>query len=146
MPGVASELRKDHERIVARRDKVRLLIGEGRSHTDIAAIIGVSARTVDRDRAVLGMADSRADQFAWNQHSEWLARNLIADECPIAEIARSIGASDHHVVRNHFRGEIPPGYIGGDPLVSHRQMARDLGLLMRPRRVGRYPDQHGKRT
>lgn len=134
MVGVASEKRKDHERIVARRDKVKILINEGRSHTDIAAIIGVAKRTIDRDRRALGYPIVDRDPFQWNQHNEWLARHLIADECPIAEIARSIGACDHHVVRHHFRDEIRPGIIGMDPLVSHRKMARDLGLLMRPRR------------
>lgn len=125
MPGVASERRKDHERIVARRDKVRLLIGEGRSH--IAAILSVSERTVERDRRALGFPIVDRDPFQWNQHSEWLARNLIADECPIAEIARTIGAC-HHVVRHRFRDDIPAGLIGMDPLASHRSMARELGL------------------
>lgn len=114
-----------------RQDKVRILTREGRSCAEIASILGVTERTIERDRDVLGLVDHERPkrEFRWNQHREWLARQLLSDGCPCSEVARTLGTG-HSTVADRFRAEFPLMPRGCDPLASHRSLMKLLGLRL----------------
>lgn len=115
------------ERQGPRREKVRLLIRDGRSAKEIAAIIGVTERTVERDKRALGLPRTIAPEFTWTAKAYWLARNLVENGCPVNEIARTIGSS-RHAVTWRFRAELdarpPVEMLGG----HDHERAVEMGL------------------
>lgn len=110
-----------------RREKVRLLTQEGRSLADICDVLGVSERTVVRDRKALGLPP-QWNMYPWTPEELRLARNLLEDECPYAEVGRTLGIS-YHLVQRRFPG------MGrtGSPLGNgrHLRLAHELGLGLR---------------
>lgn len=117
------------DRVGPRREKVRILLREGRSVNEVADILGVSYRTIERDKKAMGWPPLISDPFTWTARAEWLCRSLIADGCPVNEIARSIGSSFHAVIYR-FRAELeargPVEIIGG----RHHQMAVEMDLRL----------------
>lgn len=83
--------------LTERRERVARLTREGKSCTQIAAILGVSDRTVLRDRQVIGIANPRVPRLT----AEELARaaELFAEGCSCAEVARTIGRSPRNLRR-----------------------------------------------
>lgn len=115
-----------HPDTVARREKIVLLADEGRSATEIAAVLGITARSVLRHLDDLGRPQNRA--HPWTAHELGLAAALLADGCSYAEVGRTLGCP-YSVVQHRF-----PGRGGhGNPLGNgrHMRLAEELGLGLR---------------
>lgn len=93
---------RTHEPAERRREQVRRLTREGKSAPEIAAILGVSARTVARHRVATGCAKGRpGDPMTPDEISR--ARQLLADGCSRKEVARTLGR-DPKTINRHFPG------------------------------------------
>lgn len=109
----------------ARREKVRLLVSDGRTNEDIAAVMGISPRTVSADRRRLGMPNPRREHQLTDEQKT-LALSLLADGCPYGEVARTLGIP-REAVRYRW-----PGYGAGQGRLlgpKHTRMAEQLGLV-----------------
>lgn len=85
-----------------RRTRVAELTRQGRSASDVAAILGITERTVQRDRAAKGIAQPASRPLTATQLDR--ARQLLADGAPYKEVARTIG-SDTTTLAKHFPGQ-----------------------------------------
>lgn len=83
-----------------RRALVVRLRRAGVSRETIAAHLGVSVRTVERDLRAAGVV---APHRPWTAADDSRARELIADGCSLAEVARTLGRP-RTVIRRHFPG------------------------------------------
>jgi len=107
---------------LARREKIALLHAQGRTTADIAEVIGITERSVQRHLNALGF---HRPVWVWTEESLLLAEYLLADQCPYAEVARTLGCPKG-TLRRRF-----PGYgLLGNPLGNgfHARMATELGL------------------
>lgn len=120
-----------HELSVERREKARRLIAEGRSRREVADVLGVHVATIDRYRRHFGIPRAHAGAFRWTPEREHQARLLVEDECPLKEIARTLG-TDYRVIWRRFRDVLPPMQPGGDRFRSHRRIMAELGLGLTP--------------
>lgn len=82
----------DEGRRERRRASVRSLTNDGRSAREIAAILDVTTRTVNRDRSALGIAQPRAP-FITDETKARIKR-LAEDGCSAREIARTVGCTE----------------------------------------------------
>lgn len=109
-----------------RRRQVKILDEVGLTPQEISAKLGVTPRTVQRDRAALGLIEYEPWD-GWNEQTETLALNLLTDECPYTEVARTLGCTKWAVM-NKF-----PGYGRiGNPLGNghYMRLAIELGLAL----------------
>lgn len=89
------------EQIEVRRDTVRRLTAEGWSAQQIANKLGITARNVIRYRKALGISRPVAAPYpreVWER-----AEQMLDDGAPYAEVARTLGVSQHQVA-NRFPG------------------------------------------
>jgi len=82
----------------ARREDVRRLTAEGRPAHEIARRLGVTERTVTRDRGALGIAQP---QSRVSPEQERLIAALVEDGAPFREIERTVGVSRDAIGRRH---------------------------------------------
>lgn len=106
-----------------RRNVVRRMTLDGASAHETATFLGCTARTVHRDRHVLGLSKSQPgplseDEIGW-------AREMVKDGCPLHEIAETL---DRHprTIQKHCRGLSKLKY---DSLRKYRQLMKQLDLL-----------------
>lgn len=108
-----------------RRALVRDMTARGMARGYIAELLGVDRTTVHRDQVAIGMVPPNGRKMTDDEIT--LARRLDEDDCPVTEIARTIGRSRDtvyaitagHGVRRKC-GRILHG--------AHREMAVRLGL------------------
>lgn len=129
------------EQRAARREKVRLLVADGRTNEDIAATMGISVRTVSADRRHLGVPNPRGEHRLTVSQKR-LALNLLEDGCPYGEVARTLG-----IPREAVRWRWPGYGVGPGRLLSayHARLAEELGLgyeRAKLRSVGTEGDSH----
>lgn len=109
----------DLEAIQRRRERVRDMTRAGFSAANIAAVLNVSERTVQRDRVAAGCAmpfagiPKSADQIDY-------ARQLLADGCSVHEAARTVGCSPQILYRRF------PGASW-----TRQQCAEHVGIVQR---------------
>jgi hypothetical protein len=106
---------------------IRTMTLEGRSVKEIVAVVHCSERAVSRWRDRLGLIRHRPRK--WDPSEIRLIENLLVDECPYLEIARTTGRRVDTIKRRWpgygFKGSGNP--IGGG---RHRRMAEELGLTL----------------
>lgn len=102
-----------------RLPRVLAMTREGVSAKQIALELGVSARTIHRDRAVLGVAQQAPERLTRELHE--LAHRLLEDGCSYREVARTVGRSDVQI-RRAFPGYGWTGQQSGS-------WTRELGLM-----------------
>lgn len=79
------------EQIAWRRERVRSMTRANKGAVEIGEILGVSDRTVQRDRRALGIAQAAADPTP-NQVLD-AARRLLEDGCSYKEVSRTTGVA-----------------------------------------------------
>jgi hypothetical protein len=89
----------------------------------MAEILGVTERSVERYRRDLGL--TREQVYPWTDEELRRARELLDDECPYAEVSRTLGISVPSL-QSRFPGR---GHRG-NPLGHgrHMRLAEALGL------------------
>jgi len=88
----------DLERIAERQARVAELTRQGLSAPQIAEIVGITERTVVRDRSAVGCAQPYVSN-PLSEEQRCRAEELLNDGCSIAEVARTIGRSPSAVKR-----------------------------------------------
>lgn len=88
--------------LVERRDRVAVMTRQGRSAPEIAAILGVTERTVIRDRVATGCARPVTWRTLTAEDLQ-LAQQLLDDGCSVVEVARTVGCSAD-TIHKHFPG------------------------------------------
>jgi IS30 family transposase len=88
---------EDYERIAERRERVAEMTRAGYIAEDIAATLGVTRRTVERDRVAAGVAQPYPPPMTEEQIRR--VAELLDDGCSIAEAARTVGCSRRQVFR-----------------------------------------------
>jgi len=112
--------------VIAERKRVcREMRERGKRPCEIAAALGITERSVHRYLEKLGMTQPQV--YPWSEEELRLARSLLEDECPYAEVARTLGVNVG-IVQNRFPGM---GRIGS-PLGNgwHMRLAEALDLGM----------------
>jgi hypothetical protein len=89
------------EHIIERRERVETLTRAGQTAHQIATEIGVTARTVQRIRSVVGIAKPKPSRLTDTE--KLIALALIDDGASLTEAARTIGRSQR-AVRQAFPG------------------------------------------
>ncbi|GAA3962917.1 helix-turn-helix domain-containing protein [Gordonia caeni] len=79
------------EEAAHRRQRVATLSREGHQIADIAAALGVTPRTVQRDRATLGLVKPTPPRLDDTELAH--AATLLDDGCSYQEVARTLGRS-----------------------------------------------------
>jgi AraC-like DNA-binding protein len=111
------------EEIERRRQTALKLDRQGLTITQIAASMGVTRRSVQRYRAALGI---QRPVRRITDDDRQLIEDMLADECPIKEIARTLGFSADYLYQR-YRGR---SACRGGSLTSVRNLQRQLGLLL----------------
>lgn len=86
-------------RLKDRREVVALLTGEGWSAHQIAVQLGVTPRTVGRDRVILGIAEPGPRYFTAEEDRRALA--MLTDGASLAEVARTLGRSQRTIYKRY---------------------------------------------
>ena len=87
--------------IEERRDRVAAMTRQKRTTRQIAKALGVTGRTINRDRAATGIAQPSPIPVTEAQIN--LARTLLIDGCSYADAARTVGLSPTTVI-HHLPG------------------------------------------
>jgi hypothetical protein len=87
----------------ARRARVVALTREGRSATDIAFILGISVRSVTRNRALAGLTANYVRPPVPSEDQLLAAKWLLVDGASYPEVARTLGFNAT-TWRKHFPG------------------------------------------
>lgn len=82
-----------------RRQIVARMTRTGHSAEQIATRLGVTSRTVTRDRKALGIAQPAATPLTDTEHAH--AKRLLADGCSPEEVGRTLGRHPD-VIRHHY--------------------------------------------
>lgn len=120
---VSHKRNPDYQALIAeRREKVAAMTKQGYSAADIAAILRITERTVQRYRVRTGCAQPKRPPLT----PEELARveQLLNDGCSIAEAARTIGRAQTNL-QQRFRGR---GW-------TRQQRAEYLAMVRRMREI-----------
>lgn len=114
------------EHILERRRRVAMLTRCAKSTNEIAVILRISTSTVHRDRVELGITDQSVIRDPLSRQEVETIAHLLEDECPLAEIARTVGCSPQTITRRF--PDRAPGV--GQPVLNsyHRALAVRLGL------------------
>ncbi|MFK0072677.1 hypothetical protein [Arthrobacter woluwensis] len=91
-------MRATRAELEARRREVRRLTVSGCTSERIARELGVTARTVTRDRVALGIAQNPVRLSPEQEHQ---IAALVEDGAPFHEIARTVGVSPEAIRRRH---------------------------------------------
>jgi DNA-binding CsgD family transcriptional regulator len=108
----------------ARREEVARLTHLGLSCQQIAAAMHVTARTVHRDRAAVGITEQPYQPFTEAEYRR--AEQLLDEGCSYNEVARTLGRNPR-CIRRHFPGR---GWTSA-------QRAEYISLVQRMRHVRR---------
>lgn len=114
--------------VATRRSLALAFSRQGMTVAQIAAAVGVTARSVQRYRATLGIQHP-VRRISAKDHQR--IEDMLADECPIREIARTLGLSADYLYQR-YRGR---STCNGGTLVGVRRLQRQLGLLLTDRTV-----------
>lgn len=107
-----------------RREQVARMTELGLSATQIAQRLGIHKRLVVRDREAMGLtAGYTCNTFTPEEIR--IAEMLLEDQCPLGEIAATLGRNRATVARK-FRGR---STIKGNPLRGCHELRKQLGLL-----------------
>jgi hypothetical protein len=85
------------EEITARRERVKAMTLAGKSAADIAAALGVTERTVVRDRVAAGCGQPPQPPITDDELRT--AAAMLDDGCPVEEVARTIGRSPRQLAQ-----------------------------------------------
>lgn len=85
------------EDIAHRRQRVANLTLDGRTVADIAATLGVTPRTVERDRTALGLVKPKPPRL--DDAEIATAATLLDEGCSYEEVGRTLGRSARHLQR-----------------------------------------------
>jgi Homeodomain-like domain len=110
-------------------EKLRRMTEDGRTLNEIATALGCTDRTVSYWRKKLKISKPYRQ---WTPAEYLLAFSLLSNECPYAEVARTLQV-DTQQVRTRFEIDPRMGFQGsGNPLGGgrHRQLAAQLGLTL----------------
>ena len=89
------------ERTTDRREQVTAMTRQGMTADQIGAALGIAPRNVVRHRVAAGIAQPASVRVT---DAQWqTAERMLDDGCPLAEIARTIGA-DSKTIATHFPG------------------------------------------
>jgi DNA-binding CsgD family transcriptional regulator len=108
------------EKVLERREKVAVLTREGKSAAEISVILGITARSVTRQRKALGISKPAAVPLS--EDALRRARELAADGCSRMEVARTIGCSPTTIERHFHDFDWPPVELWRS-LAQHRRWA-----------------------
>lgn len=97
------------EDMAARREQVRSLTAQGLTAALIAQRMGISARTVIRDRMALGIGKEESRRRMTEEEQD-RALELLTDGASYSETARTIGFSVMSVRRRFPGYGMPAGY------------------------------------
>ena len=86
-----------------RRARVKQLFESGMTIQEVAADLGVCTRTIERDRAALGLAQARGESSRVSAAEVERMRAMAADGVSESEIARTLGRG-YRSVRRHCPG------------------------------------------
>jgi DNA-binding CsgD family transcriptional regulator len=111
----------------ARRARVVALTREGRSATDIAFIVGITARNVSKHRAAAGLTAGyvRADRLS--EDELLAAKVLLVDGASYAEVGRTLGRSPDTLAK-HLPGYAWTKADAARQSILSRQL-RELAVL-----------------
>jgi len=115
----------DPEKVASRRELVAKLTADGWSATQIAKRLGVTDRTVQRDRKATGCLQGEPYEPLSAEELE-RARVLVEDGCSRQEVARTIGRSAH-AIRRH----VPESGWTREQTNAHLAALRRLKVRMR---------------
>jgi DNA invertase Pin-like site-specific DNA recombinase len=106
---------------------VKSAVAAGSSTADIARQLGMSDRNVQRIRAALGIPGQVLRPISEDERRR--IRLFMEDECPINEIARTMGRSVKAIHDHAAKDGIPTGHTEGENLIDCRRLREELGLL-----------------
>jgi DNA-binding CsgD family transcriptional regulator len=114
------------EAIALRRERVAQLTREGRSAVDIAALVGITKRSVVRIRSDMGLSrESSGPPMTEDERRR--ALDLLQDGCSYAEVARTLGRNKN-VIAARWPGyswtRTQAGEAAAMARRANRQMAR----------------------
>lgn len=113
-----------HPATAVKADKIAELSRSGYSVNQIAKSLGLTERSVSRYRAAAGL--SRPAHKKLSDEQMRTAAMLYADECPLTEIARTVGCNVS-TIQKKFAGVPHPRKP--NPLGKyHRELAESLGV------------------
>jgi DNA-binding CsgD family transcriptional regulator len=111
------------EVIERRWERIAQLTREGRPASEIAAIVGMTKRSVTRVRHELGIAQGGAAE-ALTEAERQIVETMLDDGCSYNEIARTIGRGTSTIAR-HWPGRgWPPGEGGRVAMLTRHAFAR----------------------
>ena len=90
---MTSSLDMSREGIDARRERVAQLTRAGRSAVDIAWIVGISVRSVQRNRALAGLTANYVRPPTPTEDQLLAAKVLLVDGASYPEVTRTLGFS-----------------------------------------------------
>lgn len=106
----------------AHRSAVERMTREGFTARQISEELGITRRTVQRNRTAAGVAQPRGRPFDSVEHERIL--EMLEDGVSIPEIARTIGRSRDVLWRRY------KGLSKGKSLCDSIELRRQLGLLL----------------
>ena len=111
-----------------RRDRVTELTRQGLTAKQIAEQLGVTERTISRDRAARGITQPTAPRVTESEFAR--AKEMLDDGASYEEVARTLRRS-HTAFRHRF-----PGYTLTKEEAAHRAvLGRRMAQLMRDTKV-----------
>ena len=112
----------------ARRDRVTQLTRQGHTAKHIANLLGVTPRSVTRDRAARGITQPKAPPVTETEFAR--AHAMLEDGASYEEVARTLRRS-HTAFRHRF-----PGYALTPAEAAQRaRLGRQMARLMRDTKV-----------
>lgn len=109
------------ETLAYRAERVAALTRGGRSATDIAFILGISARTVEKYRQRLGISRSECRRERTSDDVLRLAHRLLMDGASYKEVGRTVGVHPCTIAK-HL-----PGYAWSSAQIT--QHARTVQMF-----------------
>ena len=111
-----------------RRDRVTQLTHQGHTAKQIANLLGVSPRTIIRDRAARGITQPQPSRVSDDEFSR--AKEMLEDGASYEEVARTLRRS-HTAFRHRF-----PGYTLTKEEAAHRAaLGRQMAQLMKDKHL-----------
>jgi transposase-like protein len=119
-------------------EKLQQLVGEGLSIKDIAAHMGVTARTISRHKRTLGLSKSPKPG---KPLEEWRdkAAQLLEEEYSCRTVAQIVGVTEHRVAK-HFPGRSWTPQQCGQYAVAIRRL-NNLSTFPEPERRIHYTQE-----
>lgn len=86
--------------VQGRKRRTAEMTRAGHTASEIAGRLGVTVRTVVRDRAEMGVAQ-KPSRIEWTADMAATADALVGDGAPLAEVARTLGVSVKVIYRRY---------------------------------------------